>query len=61
MKKKSFPVVPDDLLKALEKAFPDKAPRDPSISPVEVGVAIGEQRVMDLLRHSHSQQNILEG
>lgn len=58
---KKFPVVSDELLKALEEAFPDKAPRDTDISLVEVGVSIGQQKVLDLLRHNHSKQNILEG
>ncbi len=58
---KKFPIVSDELLKALEAAFPDKAPRDVSISPTAVGVSIGQQNVLDLLRRNHSKQNILEG
>jgi hypothetical protein len=59
--KKKFPVVPDDLLKALEEAFPDKAPRNRTMTQVDLGICIGEQRVMDLIRRAHAQQNILEG
>lgn len=58
---KKFPVVPDELLAALEEAFPDKAPRKVEITPTEVGVAIGMQKVMDLLRQHNRKQNILEG
>ncbi|WP_422049721.1 hypothetical protein [Shimia sp.] len=56
-----FPVVPDELLAALEEAFPDKAPRDINTTPVQMGVAIGQQGVLDLLRRNNAKQNILEG
>lgn len=55
-----FPVVPSDLLAALEKAFPDRAPRKPDVTPTEVGVLIGEQRVMDFLRRQHERSSILD-
>lgn len=58
---KKFPVVPDDLLKALEEAFPDKAPREAVQNECELGILIGKQKVMDFIRHRHAQQNILEG
>jgi hypothetical protein len=45
-----FPFVPDDLLRALEKAFPDRLPRDPLTPPSEVTARMGEQRVLDFLR-----------
>lgn len=57
---RKFPVVPDDLLTALEKAFPDKAPRDPEITPTQVGVSIGQQNVLDFLRRQHANQNLME-
>lgn len=57
---KKFPVVPDDLLKALEEAFPDKAPRG-ALTLQQYAALSGEQRVMDFIRHRHAQQNILEG
>lgn len=58
---KKFPVVPDELMKALEEAFPDRAPRDAKMTQVDLGVVIGQQKVMDLIRRHHKQQNILEG
>lgn len=58
---KKFPVISDELLALLENAFPDKTPRDTTITPVELGVQIGQQKVLDTLRHHHKQQNILEG
>lgn len=57
---KKFPVVPDDLLKALEEAFPDKAPRM-ELSQFNFGVKTGEQAVLDFLRRHNAKQNILEG
>lgn len=57
---KRFPFVSDEFLKALEEAFPDKAPRkEPSM--FDVGATAGEQRVLDFIRKHHSKQNILEG
>ncbi len=58
---KKFPHVSEELLKALETAFPDKAPRSTEITLTEVGGLMGEQRVLDLLRSHHRKQNILEG
>lgn len=58
---KRFPVVPDDLIKALEEAFPDKAPRKGVETQTELGILIGQQLVMDFIRRHHSKQNILEG
>lgn len=58
---KKFPFVPDELLTALEEAFPDKALRDTETTLVDVGASIGQQRVLDLLRRNHAKQNILEG
>ena len=61
-KRKQFPVVPDDLLKALEEAFPDVALRgDKSLH--DYAAHSGAQRVMDFLRkhHANQNQNILKG
>lgn len=55
----NFPVVPDDLLKALEKAFPDKLPRGVP-DQAAVGVLVGQQKVLDLLRVHHSKQNPMD-
>lgn len=57
---KKFPVVPDELLEALEEAFPDRAPREAVKTECELGIMIGQQRVMDHIRRKHSRQNILE-
>lgn len=54
---KDFPAVPELLLKALEEAFPDKAPRNPNLTPGEVGQLAGEQKVLDFLRQRFSKQN----
>ena len=58
---KQFPFVSDELLTALEEAFPDKAPRSTNTTMMEVGAAIGQQNVLDLLRRQHKKQTILEG
>jgi hypothetical protein len=58
---KKFPAVPDELLKALEEAFPDKAPRKATTTQTEMGILIGQQIVMDFIRRHHTKQNILEG
>lgn len=38
-------------MRALEEAFPDKAPRDATLTKCAVGVLIGRQEVLDFLRH----------
>jgi len=58
---KRFPTISDELLKALEAHFPDRANRYLGLTPAEMGALVGEQRVLDLLRRHHNQQNILEG
>jgi len=51
-----FPEVPEGLLKALEAAFPDRLPDHvPSID--DVGVRVGQQRVIRLLRRHYNEQN----
>lgn len=39
----------------------DRVPRDLSITPLQIGNAIGEQSVLDFLRHHFNKQNIMEG
>lgn len=54
---KNFPYVPEELLRALEQIFPDKAPRDPNTTPTQLGVLMGQQKVLDRLRQAHKKQN----
>lgn len=63
MKKTGFPVVPIDLLKALEEKFPDTLPDDPKVSLDDFRLLQGCQRVIRFLRHQHEKQNenILNG
>lgn len=58
---RKFPFIPDDLMKALEEHFPDKAPRAATDSVCELGIMIGQQQVMDFIRRMHDRQNPLEG
>lgn len=53
---KSFPHVSPELLAALEEAFPDRLPYDPSTSPATVAALIGEQRVLRFLRRVADEQ-----
>ena len=50
-----FPEIPKVLLDALEKQFPDKAPRD-DVGSFVFGVKAGEQNVLDTLRHHYKKQ-----
>ena len=59
MKKTVF--VPEKTMEALERAFPDRAPRDTDLSLTEAHRLIGQQQVMDFLRRHFQQQNIMEG
>lgn len=52
-----FPGIPEDLLLALEKKFPDRIPRNIDLSPQEIGRLQGEQRVIDFLRVTFERQN----
>lgn len=53
---KDFPYIPEDMMRALEAAFPDKAPRNPDLSAGAVGMMAGQQSVLDFLRHRLSLQ-----
>lgn len=45
-----FPHVPEELLRALEEAFPDRIPDQvPDVN--KMGVMVGQQQVIRLLRH----------
>ena len=59
MKPKLF--IPEQTMQAIERAFPDRAPRDTDLSLTEAHRLIGQQQVMDFLRHHFQQQNIMEG
>lgn len=50
------PFVPEELLKALEERFPDTLPDNPK-PPHEMGVLIGQQKVIRFLRHQHNIQH----
>lgn len=52
-----FPQIPAGLISALDKLFPDQAPRSDPGGLFEFGRLAGQQEVIDLLRrHQHKQQ-----
>ena len=59
---KTFPHIPEDLLKALEEIYPNTLPENPNISLSEVNRLQGEQSVIKFLRtiHERHNKNILE-
>lgn len=56
-----LPVIPKDLLDALEQRFPERCP-EPEWSEREIWMRVGERRVIRLLRRAYEQQqeNVLE-
>lgn len=54
--KPPFPPVPRSLLAELEKRFPDRIP-DHVPDPEEVGVLVGQQSVIRMLRREFAKQN----
>lgn len=56
MAKEHFPFVPPDLVTALEQAFPDRLPSDPSVPQHEVAALIGRQSVIRFLKHKLALQ-----
>lgn len=60
MSKKTVPV-PQQLMELLERAFPDKAPRKRDLSIEEALRIVGQQEVMDVIRHHFNNQNVMEG
>lgn len=52
----TLPVIPKDLLDALDKRFPERCP-DPSWSDREVWVRVGERQVVRFLKRMFDQQN----
>lgn len=51
-----LPVISEGLIDMLDRAFPDKAPRDPNLSAGEIGVLVGQQQVLDHLRAQLKKQ-----
>lgn len=51
-----LPVIPQDLLEALDKQFPDRCP-EPSWSEREIWMRVGERRVVRFLKRIFEQQN----
>lgn len=51
-----LPVIPEDLLKALDSIFPERCP-DPSWSEREVWMRVGERRVVKFLQRVFAEQN----
>lgn len=52
----NLPVVPQDLLEALDKQFPERCP-DPGWSDREIWMRVGERRVVRYLKRIFEQQN----
>lgn len=62
MKTQVFPSIPEDLLNALEKIYPNKLPDDPFLTLEGVRFLQGQRQVIDFLRATYERQtkNILE-
>lgn len=57
MKSDDFPSIPEDLLEALEKIYPNKLPAHPGITLSEVNYKQGQQQVIMFLRTTYERQN----
>lgn len=55
-KPEDFPYVPEDLLEALRKVFPDRLPRK-QITHEDFLVLQGQQKVIDFLSVKFNEQN----
>lgn len=51
-----LPVIPEDLLKALDERFPERCP-EPSWSEREIWMRVGERNVIRFLKRVFSEQN----
>lgn len=51
-----LPVIPEDLLKALDKHFPERCP-EPEWSEREIWMRVGERRVVRFLKRVFDEQN----
>lgn len=50
-----FPAIPDDLLQALDRAFPLALP-DPDDSERDIWMKVGERRLVEYLLHRKKQE-----
>lgn len=57
MKTEVFPSIPEDLINALEKIYPNKLPDDPHLTVDGVRFLQGQQQVIDFLRVTYERQN----
>ncbi len=53
---KQYPTIPANLLEALKERFPDRIPSAP-VSQAEMGVLVGEQKVIRALQAEYDRQN----
>jgi hypothetical protein len=51
-----FPLIPEDLLEALEKRFPDRCP-DPQWSERRIWIEVGKREVVKFLKRTFAEQN----
>lgn len=56
MQRSEFPIVPEVLLKELEKRFPDRCP-EPAFTDREVWMQVGRVQVIRFLRHQFNEQH----
>lgn len=54
-KTKTFPLIPEKLIEELERRFPDRIPSSP-VDGGDLGVLIGQQHVVRLLRREFEKQ-----
>lgn len=57
MRTEGFPNIPEDLLLALEKFFPNRLPDHPGVTLSEVNFKQGQQSVVAFLRIQYERQN----
>ena len=55
MPSEDFPMIPEDLLRELERRFPDQCP-EPTMTDREVWMAVGATKVVRLLRSYFNEQ-----
>lgn len=53
---KPLPPIPEDLLKVLDLAFPERCP-DPEWSDRDIWMRVGERRVVRFLQRKFKEQN----
>lgn len=56
-KQLNYPPIPDSLIECLCRDFPDKLPRE-ELSSFQLGIKLGEQRVIDKIKFEKSEMEV---